>query len=268
MDGGWTLSELSAEVAGVLGDGYSGQVSGRVREVPDARTIRWYTTIGLVDRPAGVRGRTALYGRRHMLQLVAIKRLQAQGLTLAEIQARLFGATDAELESPGAHLSPGQLESPSAERESRGAQRESPGAERAAAGAERESPGAERESPGDQRESAGAERAAAGARPETPEPPARRAPAIAHGPAPAGAPARDRFWASAAAGGAAVPGNASHPPAQPAPVFGIELDGGVTLLLGGRQPDAAGLAEIADAARPLLETLRRLHLMSSAKGHP
>src|SRR5215212_2263085 len=33
-----------------------------------------------------MRGRTALYGRRHLAQVVAIKRLQAMGRSLAEIQ--------------------------------------------------------------------------------------------------------------------------------------------------------------------------------------
>jgi DNA-binding transcriptional MerR regulator len=61
------------------------------------RTIRYYTTLGLIDRPAQMRGRTALYGPRHLLQLVAIKRLQARGFTLAEVQQRLVGRTDAAL---------------------------------------------------------------------------------------------------------------------------------------------------------------------------
>ncbi len=93
----WTLDELSAQVALALANGYVGQASGRVRDVPDARTIRYYTTLGLIDRPAELRGRTALYGRRHLLQLVAIKRLQANGSALAEVQARLLGATDVVL---------------------------------------------------------------------------------------------------------------------------------------------------------------------------
>ncbi len=74
---------------------YAGQANGRVREVPDQRTIRYYTTLGLIDRPAEMRGRTALYGVRHLLQLVAIKRLQTHGLSLAEIQTRVVGRTDA-----------------------------------------------------------------------------------------------------------------------------------------------------------------------------
>ena len=93
----WTLEQLSDRVADLLSDDYDGQQSGRVRELPNGRTIRWYTTIGLVDRPLATRGRVALYGGRHALQLAAIKRLQAKGLTLAEIQEHLLGATDAQL---------------------------------------------------------------------------------------------------------------------------------------------------------------------------
>ena len=93
----WTLDELTAQVALSLSVGYEGQASGRVRDVPDRRTIRYYTTLGLLDRPAGWRGRTALYGRRHLAQLVAIKRLQTHGLSLVEIQARLLGLGDRKL---------------------------------------------------------------------------------------------------------------------------------------------------------------------------
>jgi DNA-binding transcriptional MerR regulator len=95
----WTLDQLTDLVGTALAVDYPGQVNGRVRAVPDRRAIRWYSTIGLVDRPAEMRGRTALYGRRHLLQLVAIKRLQSRGRTLAEIQAELSGATDRTLRS-------------------------------------------------------------------------------------------------------------------------------------------------------------------------
>jgi DNA-binding transcriptional MerR regulator len=94
----WTLDELVARVAAALdGPAYPGAPNGRVRDVPDRRAVRWYTTIGLVDRPAAHRGRTALYGPRHLVQLVAVKRLQADGRSLTQIQAELAGATDATL---------------------------------------------------------------------------------------------------------------------------------------------------------------------------
>ena len=93
-----TLDELCAGLALALSSGYGGAPNERIRDVPDRRTVRYYTTLGLIDRPAQMRGRTALYGRRHLLQLVAIKRLQANGLSLQEVQQRLFGASNHELE--------------------------------------------------------------------------------------------------------------------------------------------------------------------------
>ncbi|GAA4555741.1 MerR family transcriptional regulator [Planotetraspora kaengkrachanensis] len=91
----WTISELAERAASLLDS--AGPVNGRVREVPNERLIRWYTTIGLLDPPLARRGRIALYGRRHLLQLVAVKRRQADGLSIAAIQAELAGATDAML---------------------------------------------------------------------------------------------------------------------------------------------------------------------------
>lgn len=93
----WTIDELGAATARALAVDYHGPPNHRVRDVPDRRTIRYYTTLGLIDRPAAMRGRTALYGRKHLLQLVAIKRLQAEGLSLADVQRRLLGLSDAAL---------------------------------------------------------------------------------------------------------------------------------------------------------------------------
>jgi DNA-binding transcriptional MerR regulator len=93
----WTLRELAAEVAGQLVRNYEAAENGQVRAVPDERSIRYYTTLGLIDRPAAMRGRTALYGRRHLAQVVAVKRLQAVGKPLAEIQRLLPTLDDATL---------------------------------------------------------------------------------------------------------------------------------------------------------------------------
>ncbi|MCW2643849.1 MAG: hypothetical protein JWP76_6155, partial [Dactylosporangium sp.] len=86
----WTLDELLDRVRAALAEAeYPGAPNGRVRDVPDRRAVRWYATTGLVDRPAAMRGRQALYGPRHLLQLVAVKRRQAEGRSLAQIQAEL-----------------------------------------------------------------------------------------------------------------------------------------------------------------------------------
>ncbi|WP_327086030.1 helix-turn-helix domain-containing protein [Nonomuraea sp. NBC_01738] len=97
----WTIGELAGRAADALRPHAQG-ANGRVREVPGERLIRWYTTIGLVDPPLTRRGRVARYGRRHLLQIVAVKRLQSRGHSIADIQARLTGATDAMLETAAA----------------------------------------------------------------------------------------------------------------------------------------------------------------------
>ena len=93
----WTINQLGAQVAAALAQGYSGPRNTRIRAIPNSRTVRYYTTLGLIDRPAAMDGRTALYGPRHLQQLVALKQLQARGLSLMEVQQKLAGATNVEL---------------------------------------------------------------------------------------------------------------------------------------------------------------------------
>ena len=94
------LDELSNRVAGELAErGLLGAATdARVSAAPDARTVRYYATLGLLDRPR-IEGRQARYGERHLLQLLAIKALQAVDLPLAGIQQRLYGRSDAELKA-------------------------------------------------------------------------------------------------------------------------------------------------------------------------
>jgi DNA-binding transcriptional MerR regulator len=95
-----SLEQLADEVAYAL-EYYNllgAHSDSRVSPVPDARTIRYYTTIGLLDRPR-VEGRQAKYGKRQLLQLLTIKALQSHGLPLADIQSRIYGRSEAELES-------------------------------------------------------------------------------------------------------------------------------------------------------------------------
>lgn len=92
-----TIRELAATAAAAVDLADVRSANGQVTDLPDERTIRYYATIGLLDRPSGNRGRTSLYSERHLLQLVAIKRRQAKGWTLAEIQTELVGATDRAL---------------------------------------------------------------------------------------------------------------------------------------------------------------------------
>jgi DNA-binding transcriptional MerR regulator len=98
MDRVFAIEDLRTLVARALAAGsYAPGDSKRVRAIPDTRTIRYYTTLGLIDRPAQMQGRLALYGQKHVLQVVAIKRLQAQGEQLGAIQKKLVGATSRKL---------------------------------------------------------------------------------------------------------------------------------------------------------------------------
>jgi DNA-binding transcriptional MerR regulator len=92
----WTLSELVAAAVSSIAT-LPPPKNGQVRAVPDERTVRYYGTLGLLDKPLAMRGRTALYGRRHLAQVVAIKRLQSAGRRLAEIQALWSTLDDATL---------------------------------------------------------------------------------------------------------------------------------------------------------------------------
>lgn len=68
----------------------------RVSAAPDGRTVRYYTSLGLLDRPQ-IEGRQARYSARHLVQLLAVKALQSQDLALADIQKRLYGRSEPEL---------------------------------------------------------------------------------------------------------------------------------------------------------------------------
>lgn len=200
----WTIADLEREVARALAVGYAGPSNGQVRAVPDRRTIRYYTTLGLLDRPAAMDGRTALYARRHLMQIVAIKRLQARGLALGEIQRRLAGLTGAALEEIAALPAP------------------APAAPEAA-----------------KQKKAAAPRA---------------------------------FWKSAASEAAAAPApppglsraapSASAPTPPAAPLTGLPLADGATLLVAAARPVTADdLRDLAAAAAPLLDALARRGLL-------
>jgi DNA-binding transcriptional MerR regulator len=82
--GAFTLEELLAVA------------SERLGEAITPRTVRLYASLGLLDRP-GREGRKAVYGRRHLLQLLLIRSLARRGLSLAAI-APLLGLDDGALE--------------------------------------------------------------------------------------------------------------------------------------------------------------------------
>ena len=67
----------------------------RLGEEITPRTVRLYATEGLIDRP-GKEGRRAVYGQRHLLQLLLIRSLARRGLSLTAI-APLAACSDGVL---------------------------------------------------------------------------------------------------------------------------------------------------------------------------
>jgi len=70
--------------------------SDRLGEEITSRTVRLYATQGLIDRP-GREGRSAVYGQRHLLQLLLIRSLARRGLSLSAIAPHV-ASSDQELE--------------------------------------------------------------------------------------------------------------------------------------------------------------------------
>lgn len=68
----------------------------RAVERVDARTVRFYTSEGVLDPPTKS-GRKAVYRPRHVLALLAIKSCQSKGLSLAQTKEVLAGSSDAAL---------------------------------------------------------------------------------------------------------------------------------------------------------------------------
>lgn len=72
--------------------------AGRTKDDVNARLVRHYTTERLLDDPLK-QGREARYTRRHLLQLLALRRLMADGFGAATLQDTLQSRTDDDLEA-------------------------------------------------------------------------------------------------------------------------------------------------------------------------
>jgi len=92
------MDELIHLAAGLIPAVAGPQPHGKVTEIPDARTVRYYTHEGLVDAPSGQSGGSAQYGYRHLLQIVLIKALQSRHFPIRLIRERISGRETSELE--------------------------------------------------------------------------------------------------------------------------------------------------------------------------
>src|SRR5687767_9931555 len=96
------VSELAAAVGEALSE--IAEVDRRMKsgatEIPTERTIRFYLEKGLLPKPSKRLGQTLVFGRIHLLYLLVIKKLQADGVPLSGIPDILKkkGKTEAQLE--------------------------------------------------------------------------------------------------------------------------------------------------------------------------
>ncbi|MBI2795437.1 MAG: MerR family transcriptional regulator [Gemmatimonadetes bacterium] len=93
----WNARGLAAHASALAGAAGVRPTSAVARAAPSARSVRFYVSIGLLDRPEGA-GTAATYGYKHLLQLLAIKVRQREGQTLDVIKAEMRDVTGDALE--------------------------------------------------------------------------------------------------------------------------------------------------------------------------
>jgi len=90
---------LAEEAARILAEsGAARQGRGTVTELPDERTVRYYLAEGLVPQAEEKQGTASVFGFRHLLQLLVVKKLQAEGLPIRAIRELVTGKTERQLE--------------------------------------------------------------------------------------------------------------------------------------------------------------------------
>ena len=75
------------------------QARGTVTSVPDERTIRYYMAEGLVQTPEERQGTASVFGYLNLLQLLTVKKLQAEHLPIRKIRELVAGKSEQELET-------------------------------------------------------------------------------------------------------------------------------------------------------------------------
>ncbi len=93
----WNARGLAAHVTALVDAAGLRPTNASARAAPSARSVRFYVSHGLLDRPEGA-GTAATYGYRHFLQLLAIKIRQREGQTLESIKREMKDVTGDALE--------------------------------------------------------------------------------------------------------------------------------------------------------------------------
>ena len=75
------------------------QERGTVTNVPDERTIRYYLAEGLIQSPEEKQGTASVFGYLNLLQLIAVKKLQAEHFPIRKIRELVSDKSEQELET-------------------------------------------------------------------------------------------------------------------------------------------------------------------------
>ena len=94
-----TLEDVVDAAESLLREVAPRQTRYAVADRPDVRTVRYYTTRGLLPKPLSYDGGRARYGYAHLVRLLAIKKLQADHLTLEQIARALAHKSDDAVEA-------------------------------------------------------------------------------------------------------------------------------------------------------------------------
>ncbi|HEX7956283.1 MAG TPA: MerR family transcriptional regulator [Pyrinomonadaceae bacterium] len=93
------VAELAQEAARILSEsGGAQQARGTVTELPDERTVRFYLSEGLVPPAEEKQGTASVFGYRHLLRLLVVKKLQAEHLPIRAIRDVVGDKTERQLE--------------------------------------------------------------------------------------------------------------------------------------------------------------------------
>lgn len=95
----WSLDEFVQETNQLLPQYLPQERSHtRVREEVTPRLVRHYTTLGMLDEPLK-EGRYAVYNYRHLLQILVLRKLLAEGFGASAIDKLATAKNNAELEA-------------------------------------------------------------------------------------------------------------------------------------------------------------------------
>ena len=92
------VAELTDEAAKILAEIGPAQARGTVSEVPDERTVRYYLSEGLLSPAEEKQGTASVFGYRHLLQLLVVKKLQSEHLPIRKIKELVDGRAERDLE--------------------------------------------------------------------------------------------------------------------------------------------------------------------------